>query len=395
MSGLVIVGAGLAAAKTIEALREAGDDRRVTLIGQEGALPYERPGLSKSVLQGKKEPADMQVHDADWYAGVDLHLDDPATGLDPAARQVTLASGVVVDYDDLVLATGAEPRVPAIPGADLPGVHTLRRAEDSLALRAAFGPGQRLVVIGAGWIGLEAAAAARQAGAEVTVLEAADVPLRAAMGAGLGEHFAELHRRNGVDLRTGVSVTAIEGSERATGVRLGDEVLPADVVLIGIGAAPNTSLAEAAGLPVDNGVVVDDRLRAADHVYAVGDLANAAHPTLGRLRVEHWDNAIRTGQLAGRILAGDAEAHYDWLPYFYTDQFDLGMEYIGHGSADDDVVIRGDRDSGEFLAFWQRDGVVTAVMAVNIWDVIDDLRAVVGRTVAPATLADPGASLTD
>ena len=388
--GVVIVGAGLAAANVASTIREAGDQRPLTIIGDEGRRPYERPGLSKGVLQGKDEPESLYVHDEGWYGqhGIESRFDDPAVALDLAVHEVRLASGESVRYADLVLATGARPRVLDIPGVDLPGVHSLRRIPDSLALKESFVEGRRLVVIGAGWIGLEVAAAASEAGVDVTVLEYADVPLRAALGDRLGTYFAALHRKHGVTLRTGVSVTGIEGSGTVTGVRTADELFPADLVLVGVGAVPNTELAQQAGLPVDNGIVVDDRLRSREHVFAIGDVANATNTALGaRLRVEHWDNAIRQGKLAGRVLLGQ-DARYDWQPYFYTDQYDLGMEYVGRSASGDDVVLRGSEDSGEFIAFWQRQGVVTAAMNVNVWDVNDALRALIGRTVDSSRLAD-------
>ncbi len=394
---VVIVGAGLAAAHVATTLREAGDARPVTIVGDESHRPYERPGLSKGVLQGEQKVDELFVHDLGWYNEheVDVRFGDAVVSLDLDARQVRLASGEVLEYGDLVLATGARPRMVDLPGVDLPGVQTLRRIEDCEALRDAFGRGGKLVVIGAGWIGLEVAAAARKAGMDVTVLEYAQVPLRTALGERMGRYFARLHDRNGVALRTEMAVEAIEGDGRVTGVRAGGESFPADLVVVGVGAVPNVELAKSAGLDVDNGVLVDDQLRAADHVYAVGDLANAVNSALGvRLRVEHWDNAIRQGQLAGHVLLGE-DAHYDWQPYFFTDQYDLGMEYVGRGSADDDVVIRGDDESGEFIAFWLRDGVVTAAMNVNIWDVNDQLRALIGRRIEAARLADTGVELTD
>jgi 3-phenylpropionate/trans-cinnamate dioxygenase ferredoxin reductase component len=394
---VVIVGAGLAAASVASTLREAGDLRPVTIIGDEGQRPYERPGLSKSVLQGTQEPESLYVHHADWYDQHDVQtrFDDPAQSIDLAERTVRLASGESVDYADLVIATGARPRTLDVSGVGLPGVHTLRRIPDCLALRDSFGEGRRLVIIGAGWIGLEVAAAACQAGTEVTVLEYADVPLRAALGDRLGRHFAQLHRRHGVNLRTGVKVTGIEGSESVTGVRAGGELFQADVVVVGVGAVPNTELARQAGIAIDNGILVDDRLRAQEHVFAIGDVANATNTVLGtRLRVEHWDNAIRQGQLASRVLLGE-DARYDWQPYFYTDQYDLGMEYVGRGAADDDVVIRGSEESGEFISFWLRQGVVTAAMNVNTWDVNDDLRALIGRNIDSKQLANHQVALND
>ena len=395
--GVVIVGAGLAAAHVAATIREAGDSRPVTIVGDEGCLPYERPGLSKGVLQGDDEVGGLFVHEPDWYQGhqVETRLADPAVTLDVAAREVGLASGEVLRYDDLVLASGARPRTVELPGVQLPGVHTLRRIPDCLALRDAFTPGGRLVVIGAGWIGLEVAAAARRADLDVTVLEAGPVPLRAAMGERMGRHFARLHEEHGVVLRTGVGITAVEGDGHVTGVRAGNERFPADVVVIGVGAVPNVELADSAGLPVDNGVLANDQLRAAEHVMVVGDVANATHAALGtRLRVEHWDNAIRQGQLAGRVLLGE-DAYYDWQPYFFTDQYELGMEYVGRGSAEDEVLVRGDEQDGEFISFWLRDGVVSAAMNVNVWDVNDQLRALIGRRIPRDRLTDPGVPLAE
>jgi len=388
--GVVIVGAGLAAAHVASTIREADDQRPVTIIGDEGRRPYERPGLSKAVLQGRDEPESLYVHGTQWYdqQGIQTRFEDPATAIDLAQRTVRLASGESVGYADLVFATGARPRNLDLAGVGLAGVHSLRRIPDCLALRESFGEGRRLVVIGAGWIGLEVAAAASEAGVEVTVLEYADVPLRAALGERMGRHFAQLHRSHGVNLRTGITVTGIEGREEVTGVRAGGELFPADRVVVGVGAVPNAELAQRAGLTIDNGIVVDDHLRARDHVFAIGDVANATNALLGaRLRVEHWDNAIRQGGLAGRVLLGE-DARYDWQPYFFTDQFDLGMEYVGRSAVADDVVVRGSEESGEFIAFWQRHGVVTAAMNVNTWDVNDDLRVLIGRQIDSRRLSD-------
>lgn len=395
---VVVVGAGLAAAHTVATLREGGHRGRLTLVGDEGEVPYERPPLSKGVLAGTKEVGETAVHDADWYAehSVDLRLGDAATGIDRERQQVTLSSGAVLDYDVLVLATGAAPRTLPVPGADLAGVRTLRTIPDSLALREDFGDHRSLVVVGAGWIGLEAAAA-RGADLEVTVLEYADTPLRAALGVRLGAHFARLHETHGVDLRTGVAVTGFEGAGgRVTGVRAGDTVHPTQLVVVGVGATPRTHLAEQAGLDVDNGIVVDQHLRTDDpRILAIGDVANAWNTALGgQVRVEHWDNAIRQGRLAARVILGGDDA-YDWQPYFFTDQYDLGMEYVGRSDPDDDVVIRGEESSGEFIAFWLRDGLVTAAMNVNVWDVSDALRATVGHRVAPERLADTSVALED
>ncbi|WP_028049182.1 NAD(P)/FAD-dependent oxidoreductase [Cellulomonas sp. URHD0024] len=398
MAGTVVIGAGLAAAHVVSTLREEGDDRPVTLVGDEIDRPYERPPLSKGYLQGTAERDSVFVHSPDWYADHDVttRFGTTATLVDRAARTVALSDGTELGYDHLVLATGSSPRFLDIPGARLAGVHTLRRLADSDELRDELAHRQRLVVVGGGWIGLEVTAAARLAGLEVTVLEYAALPLLRVLGPELATHFAELHRAHGVDLRTGVGVDGFDGSAgRVTGVRVGGEVVPADVVLVGVGAAPNVALANAAGLAADaRGVLVDAQLRTADPaVLAAGDVANAHNTALGHsLRVEHWDNAIRQGALAARSILGRPDV-YDWQPYFYTDQYDLGMEYVGYADADDPVVIRGDRAGGEFVAFWLRDGRVRAAMNVNVWDVNDQLRALVGREIDPSRLADESVPL--
>lgn len=397
--GIVVIGGGLTAAKAVETLREEGFDGAITLIGDEPERPYERPPLSKDYLQGKSTSDELYVHAEGWYGehDVDARFGDAAVSIDRDGRTVTLASGDRVAYDQLLLATGSRPNTLRIPGAELGGVFSLRRIGDSDQIRAAFVDSKKLVVIGAGWIGLETAAAARAAGLEVTVLEYAPLPLQRVLGDELAQYFAELHRRNGVDLRTSVSVSSLEGTDgRVSAVRIGDESLPADMVIVGVGISPNVEIASAAGLAVDNGVKVDERLRTSDPtIFAAGDVANARNTALGaNIRVEHWDNAIRQGQLAAKSMLGEAVS-YDWQPYFYTDQFDLGMEYVGYASAGDDVVIRGDKSTGEFLAFWLADGVLKAGMNVNIWDVNDDIRALIGKAIDPNRLADPQIPLTE
>jgi 3-phenylpropionate/trans-cinnamate dioxygenase ferredoxin reductase subunit len=389
----------LAAANVVAGLREGGYAERIMLVGDEPVAPYERPALSKDFLLGKAERESLFVHPYDWYGDndVELVLADAAASIDRAAKTVTLASGLQRSYEELVIATGASPRMIPLDGADLVGVHVLRRISDSETLRSAFDEGVRIAVIGAGWIGLEVAAAASAKGCDVTVLEAAEVPLAVALGREMGSHFARLHRTHGVDLRTGVSVAGIVGSAgRVAGVRVGDEVVDADLVLIGVGARPNTELADACGLSVDNGIVVDSRLRTADPaILAVGDVASADNTALGRrIRVEHWDNAIRQGRLAAASILGRDDA-YDWQPYFYTDQYDLGMEYVGLGGPDDEVVVRGDVESGEFVAFWLRDGSVSAAMNVNVWDVNDTMRELVGRTIPADRLRNEAVPLAE
>jgi len=398
----VIVGASLAGAKAAETLREEGFDGPIALIGEEEERPYERPSLSKDYLLGKAERETIYVHPQAWYAdhGVDLRLGTLVTRVDPLAHEVTLADGSLIGYGKLLLATGSAPRRLPLPGADAEGVLYLRRVGDSDRIRTTLQTATRIAVIGAGWIGLETAAAARSAGVEVTVLEAAELPLLRVLGREVAESFAGLHREHGVDLRFGVQVAEITGSGgQADGVRLADgSHIPADAVVVGVGITPNSQLAEAAGLEVGNGIVVDAGLRSSDpDIYAAGDVANAYHPLLGRhVRVEHWANALNQPQVAARAMLGQDVA-YDLVPYFYTDQYDLGMEYAGYVEPGgyDRVVFRGDVEGREFVAFWLRGGRVLAGMNVNIWDVNEMIQAIVrgGRTVDASRLADPGITL--
>jgi 3-phenylpropionate/trans-cinnamate dioxygenase ferredoxin reductase subunit len=344
------------------------------------------------------------VHPESWYREqrIELRLGTEVTALDPAAHLLTLANGTNLRYAKLLLTTGASPRTLPVPGADLTGVHYLRTVQDSDRLHALFARAHRVAVVGAGWIGLEATAAARAAGVEVTVLEALDLPLLRVLGPEIAQVFADLHRAHGVDLRFGVQVESFTGTAgELTGVRLADgSTVPAEAVLVGIGAAPNTSLAEAAGLRVHNGILTDAALRtSAPDVYAAGDVANAEHPLLGRrLRVEHWANAMHQPRTAARAMLGQ-DVVYDRTPYFYTDQYDLGMEYTGHAEPGgyDRVVVRGDLAARQFIAFWTAEGRVLAGMNVNIWDVTDPIRDLVrsARPVDLTALADPDVPLTD
>jgi len=395
MTAHVIVGGGLAGAKAAEALRGQGYDGELVLIADEPHRPYERPPLSKGYLAGKATRDEVFVHPEDWYRehDVDLRLGSAVLTVDRAERCVQLADGERVRYDKLLLATGSSPRTLPVPGAD--SALYLRRIEDSEAISATFGAGRRLVVIGGGWIGLEVAAAARQAGGEVTVIEAAELPLLQVLGPELAAVFANLHRANGVRLLLGATLAEIA----PTGVRLADDtVVEADAVVVGVGITPNTGLAADAGLDVDNGILVDASLRTSDpDIFAAGDVANALHPLLGKhIRVEHWANALNQPAVAAAAMLG-GDAVYDELPYFYTDQFDLGMEYIGHVEPGgyDHVVLRGDTASGEFIAFWLREGKLLAGMNVNVWDVVDPIKAIIrsGATVDPARLSDPDVPL--
>jgi len=400
-SGFVVVGGGLAGAKTVEALRAEGYDGPLTLVGGETHLPYDRPALSKEHLLEGQPLEKFTTLTREWYAehDVELWLGRRATALDPAGHTVTLDDGTELGYAKLALATGARPRLIDLPGATAAGVHVLRTIEDSDVLRDAFHPGARIAVIGAGWIGLEAAAAARAADARVTVLEMAQQPLERVLGSRIGEAYAAMHRAHGVDLRLGVQVAAIRADgDRATGVELADgSVVDADLVLVGVGAVPNLELATGAGLATGSGVLVDAALRTSDpDIVAVGDIAEQDHPTYGRIRVEHWANALNQPAVAARTMLG-REASYERVPYFYTDQYDLGMEYRGLAPDPDHVVVRGDLE-GTYIAFWlDDDNRIRAAMNVNDWDHGDELADLVRRQpkVDPTALADPQVALTE
>jgi 3-phenylpropionate/trans-cinnamate dioxygenase ferredoxin reductase subunit len=405
----VVVGGGLAAGKAVEELREAGFEGSVVVFGQEHHLPYERPPLSKGYLLGNDELESVFVHDPDWYDAndVDLRLGEEVTALDLDANLVHTRDRQQ-SYDRLLIATGATPR--HLPLADDSGapVAYLRTIEDSQRLKGAFTAGASIVVVGAGWIGLETAAAARAAGARVTVLESLELPLLRVLGPEVAGVFADLHREHGVDLRLGVQVSAVDkapstGSGEAPGravVRLADgSALEADLLVVGIGVTPNVALAEAAGLATDDGILVDEHLTTFHPaVFAAGDVANAVHPVLGRrLRIEHWDTAIEQGRTAAHSMLGH-DVSYDRLPYFFTDQYDLGMEYVGNIGPEgyERVVIRGDTSEGggrRFTAFWLRDDRVLAAMHANDWDASDDLRAIVGKQVEAHRLEDVSVSL--
>ncbi|GAA1809898.1 FAD-dependent oxidoreductase [Luedemannella flava] len=408
MAEFVVVGASLAGAKAVETLRAEGFAGRITLIGAETERPYERPPLSKGYLQGSQERDKAFVHEPGWYRehDVDLILGLPVTALDPHAHTVTVDRVDRIGYDKLLLATGSRPRVLDLPGSDNLGLRYLRTLADADALRAAFRPGANVVVVGGGWIGLETAAAAIGHGCTVTLIEReAAPPLARVLGAEVGEIFQALHESHGVRVLRDSTVREFGGlSGRLTHLVLDDNLeIPADVAVIGVGIAPNVELASAAGLLVDDGIVTDASMRTSDpDIYAAGDVASSLNPLLGkRIRVEHWANARNGGPAAARAMLG-RDVVYDRLPYFFSDQYDLGMEYAGYVEPDgyDRVVFRGDVAGREFLAFWTRERRVLAGMNVNVWDVQDDIQRLVragyaGRSVDLDRLADPAVALAD
>ncbi len=397
----VIVGAGRAGAAAAEALRTQGFDGQIALLGDETDHPYDRPPLSKDYLQGKSEKDKVYLHPDGWYAehDIDVRLGTTVTAVDRTGHKVSTGSGERIPYDRLLLATGSSPRRLRVPGADLDGLLYLRRLDDCEAMKAAFATAHRVAIVGAGWIGLETAAAARAAGCEVTVIERAELPLLHVLGRELAEIYAALHRAHGVEFRLGATTAEIAGTGRASGVRLEDgSLIEADAIVVGVGITPNTELAEAAGLTIDNGVLVDEHLATSDpDIFAAGDVANANYPLLGtHLRLEHWSAALNQGPVAATNMLG-GHVSYEQVPYFFSDQYDMGMEYSGYVGPDgyDELVFRGDVAKGEYLAFWLGNGQVLAGMNVNVWDVTDAIASLArsGEQVDRARLVKPEVSL--
>jgi 3-phenylpropionate/trans-cinnamate dioxygenase ferredoxin reductase subunit len=396
----VIVGASLAGAKAAEELRTCGFDGRIVLIGAEPEQPYERPPLTKDYLRGESERDKAHVHPADFYQQHEIELITgvPVTAVDPGRSQVTLADGRGLGYDRLLLATGAEPRRLRIPGADLVGIYYMRTLADCDLLRERLAGGGHVVVVGAGWIGSEIAASARQRGCEVTVVDPMALPNERIFGTEIGTFYRDVHLQNGVTMMLGDGVDSFEGASTVERVRTtGGREIDCDFVVAGIGVIPRTGLATGAGLDVSNGIVVNAGLQtSAPGIFAAGDVANAWHPYYQQqVRVEHWANALHQGPAAARAMLGE-QVSYDRIPYFFSDQYDVGMEYSGFAPQWDKVVFRGDRAGGEFIAFWLRDGRVAAGMNVNVWDVNADVEALIrsGAKVDADALADPDVPLT-
>jgi len=399
---VLVIGAGLAGAKAAEALRQAGFDGQVTLVGQESERPYDRPPLSKDFLRGELPRERVFVHPEEFYAENDIELrtGTEVTGLDVAAGVATASAGPSSErlpFDALVLATGSAPRRLPIAGADLDGVHVLRELEDSERLHEAIAHASRIVVVGAGWIGCEVAASARQMGVDVDLVDVARLPLERQLGPEIAAIYRDLHADHGVALHLSTGVDSVRGAGRAEEVVLADGTrLPADVVVMGVGAAPRVELARAAGLETGDGVLVDRHLRASSpNVFCAGDIAAVDHPVVGtRVRLEHWSGALNQGPVAARNLLG-ADEDYVKVPYFYSDQYDFGMEFAGHAASYDEVVFRGDPAARKFIAFFLDGGRVVAAMNANIWDVTDDLQRLVASHTRPPRekLVDPEVEL--
>jgi len=395
----VIVGASLAGAKAAEELRTQGFDGQVMLIGAEPERPYERPPLTKDYLRGESGRAKAYVHRDGFYPQQDIELVTgvTVTAIEPSASRVTLDDGRTLGYDRLLLATGAEPRRLQIPGADLDGIYYLRTLADCDVLRARLDGGGRVAVVGGGWIGSEFAASAGQRGLQVTVIDPQPLPGERIFGPEIAAFYRDVHLQHGAEFLLGEGVAAFEGNGTVRRVRTaGGHRIECEFAVIGIGVVPRTGLASDVGLEVSNGIVVDDNLQtAAPGVFAAGDVANAWHPFYDqRIRVEHWANALHQGPAAAQAMLGQ-RVSYDRIPYFYSDQYDVGMEYSGYAPQWDEVVFRGDRAGGEFIAFWLRDGRVAAGMNVNVWDVNEHVQALIRsrRPVEVAALTDPDVPL--
>jgi 3-phenylpropionate/trans-cinnamate dioxygenase ferredoxin reductase subunit len=396
----VIVGASLAGAKAAQELRERGFDGRVVLVGTETEPPYERPPLTKDYLRGESPREKTRVHPNGFYEqhAIELLSGTTVTAVRSAERRISLGDGGEIGYDKLLLTTGAKPRRLALPGSELDGIHYLRTLGDADVLREQMKQSARVVVVGAGWIGSEFAASARQLGLEVTLIDPLARPNERIFGPEVATFYRDVHAQHGVELRLGQGVEAFEGDGRVERVRTSaGEAVEGDFVVAGIGVVPRTELAREVGLDLDNGIVVDASLRTSDpNVFAAGDVANAWHPFYERrLRVEHWANALHQGPAAARAMLG-LEGAYDRIPYFFSDQYDVGMEYSGYATEWAQVVLRGDLESGEFIAFWlDADGRVAAGMNVNVWDVNEHVQALIRsrRALDAGALADPDTPL--
>ena len=398
----VIVGAGMAGARAAASLRAEGFQGRVVLLGEEHDRPYDRVPLSKNYLRSEPGYHRLFVHDEGYYAehDIELRLDTRAASIDVPGREVVLECGERLAYDRLLLTTGADPRRLRIPGCDLDGVHYLRRTADADRLRYAVTAAEQIVVIGAGFIGCEVAASARLMGTEVALVGTGELPMCRALGPETARFYRDVHAGHGVEWHLGVGVDALRGGARVEEVVLADgSVLAADAVVVGIGAEPRVELARSAGITLDNGIVTDEHLATnVPGIFAAGDVADAWHPTLGRrLRLEHWSSALNQGPEAARNMLGNSTA-YSRTPFFFSDQYDVWMEYTGYATEGAEVVFRGDPAPGEaaeFIAFWLREEKLVAGMNVNLKGVPDTISALIRADLRldREALADPDVEL--
>jgi len=392
-----IVGGGLAAAEAAKTLRAEGYDGPLVLIAEEPLLPYERPPLTKEYLRGEAGQDKLLAQPGSFYeaSGIDARTGTRAVSLDVAGHSIGLADGSRITFDRLLLATGARATRPALAGIDAPWVHFIRTAADADRLREAAGGTSSAVVAGGGWIAAEAAASLRQMGLNVTLVIPGAEVLERHLGADVGREFSALHERNGVRVVRSSRVESLAESGGTREVRLkGGGVIAGDLVVLGLGASAAVELAQDAGLEVDDGILVDDNLRtSADGVFAAGDVASAWIPRYGeRVRSEHWDNARRQGRTAARNMLGLGEA-YDRVPYFFSDQFDLGMELLGRPGIGTEQLVR--HEGAGVVVLWTRDGAVVAGMHTNLGESRKPIDRLVsaGASIDPAVFRDPGVPL--
>lgn len=395
---IAIIGAGQAGGSAAVTLRQEGYGGRIVLIGEEPHAPYERPPLSKAVLLGEapSDATDMFVPEAFEALGVDFRRGVRATAIDREQRRVTLSEGEPVHYDRLIIATGGRARALPVPGADLPGIHTLRTREDAERLRESLRPGARVVVIGGGWIGLEVAATARHCDAEVTVLEAAQRLCQRSVSAPMSEFLAELHVGRGVTLRLAAAVTEITAADEALAVRVGADLIPADAVVVGVGLEPAFDIARDAGLNVDSGILVGTDTRTNDpDVFAAGDVTMSPNPWAGgTIRLESWQNAQDQGAAAARAALGQ-EVTYEPVPYFWSDQYDVRVQMFGIPAENCRTVQRGAMTAEGFVLFQLVDGRVVAAMGANSPKDLRIAKRMIERrmSVDPEILADTSRAL--
>ena len=369
MAEHVVIGGSLAGASAAIALRRQSVDAKVTLIGAEATLPYERPALSKGYLRGAVPFGKLLVRPPQFYAdhGIDLMLGSRVSRIDPARRVVHVDGGRRVAYDSLLIATGVHNRRPALPGVDLDGVYSLRSVGDADRLRAEMRPGRAAGVAGMGFIGCEVEASLRHEGVVVTAIDPGAAPLARIVGEEIGATLATLHQSYGVRTMFGDSAAAIEGNGRVEAVITKAGVrIPCDLVVIGIGVEPTIDFLSGSGVRVDNGVVVDEYCSTnVASIHAAGDVANHYHPVFGRhIRVEHWQNAMRQGAHAARNMLGE-RVPYDEIPWFWSDQYDANIQYAGHHTSYEELVVRGRLDGSSFTAFYMNRGVIAAVIGLN------------------------------
>ncbi|MCV7260639.1 FAD-dependent oxidoreductase [Mycobacterium shimoidei] len=384
-NGIVIVGGGLAAARTAEQLRKSEYTGPVTIVSNEARLPYDRPPLSKEVLRSEVDDVTLKPREFYDEHDITLRLESAATSVDTVAQTVTVSDGTVLGYDKLVIATGLVPRrIPAFP--DLDGIRVLRSYDESLALRKHAASAHRAVVVGAGFIGCEVAASLRGMGVEVVLVEPQPAPLALVLGEQIGELVARLHRAEGVDVRTGVGVAEVRGQDDVDTVVLTDGTeVTADLVVVGIGSRPATEWLEGSGIEVDNGVVCDAAGRtSAPNVWALGDVASWRDPTGHQVRVEHWSNVAEQARVVVPDLLGQDVPTKPVVPYFWSDQYDVKIQCLGEPQATDIVHLVED-DGRRFLAYYERDGVVAGVVGAGMPGKVMKTRA---KIAAAAPISD-------